>query len=123
MLQFRFRLITVAALGTAMLGCAAEQTSMNEKRPAMLVGADAAGARVLIKSVDGGPILWAQQGALGTRVTISPGHHTVKVVCELGAHFVDGELTIDVQPGRTYDLTASASEGSSGCNIAASSRS
>jgi hypothetical protein len=50
------------------------------------VVADAAGARVLIKSVD-------------------------------------GELAIDVQPGLTYDLTASASEGSSGCKIAASSRS
>jgi hypothetical protein len=121
--MLRFRLMTVAAVGIAMLGCAAQQTATNERRSAMLVGADASGARVLIKSVDGGPTLWAQPGALGTRVTIAPGHHKVAVMCQFGAHFVDGELTIDVQPGRTYDLTASAPEGNNACNVTAASRS
>ena len=54
--------------------------------PAMLVGADASGTRVLIKNVD-------------------------------------GQLTLDVQRGRTYDLTASASAGNTGCNVTAASRS
>lgn len=119
----RVPLITVAAVGTAMLGCAAQQASQSDRQSAMLVGSDALGARVLIKNVDGGPTLWAQPGALGTRVTITPGHHKVTVMCQFGTHFVDGELTIDVQPGRTYDLTASAPEGGSGCNVTASSRS
>jgi hypothetical protein len=43
-------------------------------------------------------------------------------MCEFGTHFVEGELTLDVQSGRTYDLSASASEAGSGCNVSASSR-
>jgi len=112
------RLFTAAAACAAIIGCAGQPAAV-KGQPALLVGAQASGARVLIKSVDDGPTLWAQPGALGSRVTINPGHHKVAVMCELGTHFVDAVVTLDVRPGQTYDLTGAPAEGTNGCNVTA----
>jgi hypothetical protein len=125
MMRFRLlrcRLLAVAAAGVSMVGCAAQTAPVSESQPAMLVGGQSSGTRVLIKSVDDGPTLWTSPGALGTRVTVKPGHHKVAVICEVGAHFIDAVVTLEVQPGKTYDLSGSRVEGASGCNVAASSR-
>ncbi len=116
------RSLVVAVVGASMSGCATQTAPVGEGQPAMLIGGSSSDARVLIKSVDDGPTLWSAPGALSTRVTIKPGHHRVSVMCELGAHFVDAVVTLDVQPGKTYDLTGSRVEGSNGCNVSASSR-
>jgi hypothetical protein len=118
----RCRLFAAAAVGVSMIGCAAQTAPVGEGQPAMLIGGNGSDARVLIKSVDDGPTLWSAPGALSTRVTIKPGHHKVTVMCEVGAHFVDAVVTLDVQPGKTYDLIGSRVEGSNGCNVSASSR-
>jgi hypothetical protein len=43
-------------------------------------------------------------------------------MCEGGAGILAGEVTIDVQPGRTYDLVASASPGAKSCEVSATMR-
>ena len=94
-----------ALIGAMAIGCAVQPPPAAAARNATLIGDTAAGAHVFIKQVDGGEILWAHQGALGTRVTITPGQHRIAVMCE-GDSFLPGELSIDVQPGRTYDWPA-----------------
>jgi hypothetical protein len=116
------RPLAVTVLVVSMIGCAAQPAPVTQSQPGMLIGADTSGVRVLIKSVDGGPTLWTAPGALGSRVSIVPGHHKVTVVCEYGAHFVAAEVTLDVQAGKTYELTGSPAEGNNGCNVSASSR-
>lgn len=118
----RCRPLALAAVAVSVIGCAAQMAPVSESQPAMLLGGNSPDARVLIKNVDDGPTLWSSPGALSSRVTIKPGHHKVAVVCELGAHFVDAVVTLDVQPGKTYELSGSRVEGTNGCNVAASSR-
>ena len=119
------RLLTVVALSASITGCAAQATAARPQATGLLIGANNSIARVLIKSVDNGPTLWALPGALGNKVTITPGLHKVEVMCEFqgSLHFAPGGLTIDVQPGRTYDLVASAAPGADRCNVLASVRS
>ena len=110
-----------ALISAMAIGCAVQPPPAAAARNATLIGDTAAGARVFIKQVDGGEILWADQGALGTRVTITPGQHRVAVMCE-GDSFLPGELRIDVQPGRTYDLAGSAPPGAKSCEVSATVR-
>ncbi len=116
------RVLFPALIGAMAIGCAAQPPAAPAPRDATLIGGDNAGMHVLIKRVDDGEILWAHQGALGTRVTITAGQYRVGVMCEGGAGFLPGELTIDVQPGRTYDLVASAAPGAKSCEVSATMR-
>jgi hypothetical protein len=121
----KFRFFTIAVVSASILGCASQGAAVHPPANSLLIGADTSTARVLIKSVDNGQTLWASPGALGSKVTITPGVHKVAVVCESegSLHFAPGEVTIDVQPGRTYDLTGSVSPGSDRCNVSATVRS
>lgn len=120
-----FRLFGLVAVTASIVGCASQGTAVRPAANSMLIGVDNSNARVLIKRVDNGPILWAAPNALGSKVTITPGVHKVEVVCEAGGsgHIVPGNVTIDVQPGRTYDLAGSVAPGTNECNVTATSRS
>lgn len=112
--------------GASMMGCASESAAAaHQPRTALLVGVSTSTARVLIKSVDDGPTLWANQGALGRKVSIIPGRHKVAVMCEIQDSrllFVPGDVTIDVQAGQIYDLVGSLAQGARRCDVSASSR-
>lgn len=119
------RLCTLIALSASIVACASQGDTVHPPPNSLLIGADTSNARVLIKSVDSGPTLWSAPGMLGSKVTIKPGVHKVEVVCqsEGSGHFVSGNVTIDVQPGHTYDLVGSIAPGTDVCNVSATSRS
>ncbi len=112
-----------ASLGATNISCTTEPASARAPATAMLVGATAAGTRILIKSVDQGPTLWSETSALGSRVWITPGHHKVHVICEVDGSMVDKEVTMYVQAGQVYDLVGSPNRGPEKCDVAVSSRS
>jgi hypothetical protein len=117
------RCLIPALISAMAIGCAAQPPAPTV-RNATLIGGDNAGMRVFIKRVDDGPILWAHPGALATRVTITPGQHRVSVMCEDGASggFLLGDISLDVQSGRTYDLAGSAQSGAKNCEVSATMR-
>jgi len=106
-MTFSHFLLPVAAL--SMIGCASQPAPpAHDAGTATVLGAHSADARVLIQRVDNGPILYVAPGAIGSKVSITPGHHTVKVMCQLGGAYLPGEVTFDVEAGKVYELTASA---------------
>jgi hypothetical protein len=117
------RSLIPALIGAMTIGCAALPPGPTA-RNATLIGGDNSGMRVFIQRIDDGPIPWAHPGALTTRVTITPGQHRVSVMCEGGASggFLLGDFSLDVQPGRTYDLAGSAPSGAKSCEASATSR-
>lgn len=121
----KFRLLVLALVSAAILGCASQSVPARPPTTSLLIGTDSSSARVLIKSVDNGPTLWASPGALATRASITPGHHKIDVVCEFrgSLHFAAGDVTVDVVPGHTYDLVGSLAPGATRCNVSASIRS
>lgn len=109
---------------------------------ALLVGADTAKVRVLIRRIDEGPVLWATPSTLGTRASILPGHHHVQVMCdfknlvatplvpsELSNNEVPldvirpGDLTLEASVGHVYDLLGTLSQDGDRCDVSISSRS
>jgi hypothetical protein len=118
------RLFTVVVLCASIAGCASQAPAAHPQANSLLIGAENSAARVLIKSVDNGPTLWAHPGALGSKVTITPGVHKVEVMCESqgSTHFASGVVTIDVQPGQTYELVGSVAPGADQCTVSASVR-
>jgi hypothetical protein len=120
-----FRLCAWVAVSASIVGCASQGTAVRPPANSLLIGADTSSARVLIKSVDNGPTLWASPGVLTTKATITPGVHRIEVVCESegSLHFLTGDLTIDVQPGHTYELVGSVARGANRCDVSASVRS
>jgi uncharacterized lipoprotein YajG len=112
--------LIVMAAGLA--GCATQpSTPAQAPTTALLLGATTTTTRVLIKSIDDGPTRWVAPGALGGKVTVTPGHHKVSVLCEVEGSWVEQDLTVDAQAGRIYDLVGSASEGPRKCEVSASS--
>jgi len=122
---FGFSRLFAAAAVSLMMGCASQSAPVSApaQQAALLIGTESPAGRVLIKSVDNGPTLWASRGALGSKVTIRPGRHTIEVMCELEGHFLSGEVTLDVQPGQVYELSGSQAPGASKCSVSARSRS
>lgn len=96
--------------------------SADESASATIRGSDSKKLRVLIRTIDGGDVLWVGKFKLGTTATIAPGHHTVAVMCELresyGLILKPGKIDLDVAAGRTYNLAATATAESRGCDIA-----
>jgi hypothetical protein len=117
--------LTLALVSAVILGCASQSAPVRQPTTSLLIGTDSSTARVLIKSVDNGPTLWASPGALATKASIKPGRHKIDVVCESqgSLHFAPGDVTIDVEPGHTYELVGALAAGASRCNVSASIRS
>lgn len=120
-----FRFLTMIVMGASIVGCASQGAAVRPPPNSLLVGVDNSSARVLIKNVDNGPTLWASPGVLTTKATITPGVHRIEVVCESqgSLHFVSGDVTIDVQPGHTYELVGSVAPNANRCDVSASVRS
>ena len=108
---------------TVVLFCVLTATAASpaETASATIRGTDTKKLRVLIRMIDGGDILWVGKFKLGTTATITPGHHTVSVMCELresyGLILKPGKIELDVAVGQTYDLTATVTPESRGCDI------
>jgi hypothetical protein len=115
----------LVAVTASIVGCASQPATVRQPATSLLVGTTSPTARVLLKSVDNGPTLWAAPGVLTTKATITPGVHKIEVMCESqgSLHFVTGELTLDVQPGHTYDLMGSLAPGAERCSVSATIRS
>jgi len=92
----------------------------------LLAGANTRSLRVLIRTIDDGEILWVGQYQLATNAAIAPGQHKVNVMCEFnyswGSSMNPGNVVIDVQSGKTYDLTGAPSEGGKDCDVEAKVR-
>jgi hypothetical protein len=93
---------------------------------ARLQGTDTESLRVLIRQIDDGALLWVGKFKLGTTAVVVPGHHKIKVMCELrqswGTELKHGELTLEAEPDRIYDLVGRRSQSEGGCDIEAKVR-
>ena len=118
------RLFILIELSASIVGCASQGTAVQPPANSLLIGGDSSSARVLIRSVDNGPTLWSAPGMLTRKAVIKPGVHKT-VVCESegSLHFASGELTLEVQPGHTYELHGSVAPGADRCDVSASVRS
>ena len=93
---------------------------------ALLVGTDTSKMRVLFRKLDDGAILWTSPTSLGTNLTVEPGHHSLNVMCQFKSpgmtQIVPGDVAIDVEVGRTYDVAGSL-DSHGKCNVTVSVRS
>ena len=93
---------------------------------ALLVGTDTSKMRVLFRKLDDGAVLWTSPTSLGTNLTVEPGHHNLNVMCQFKSpgmtQFVPGDVVIDVEVGRTYDVTGRL-DSHGKCNVTVSVRS
>src|SRR4029077_11202622 len=91
-----------------------------------LQGTDTESLRVLIRQIDDGALLWVGKFKLGTTAVVVPGHHKIKVMCELrhswGTELKHGELTLEAERDRIYDLVGRRSQSEGGCDIEAKVR-
>lgn len=104
-----------AALG-ALAGCAAQPAAVAGP-PAVVTGADTDTTRILIKSVDDRPTLYVSPGALGHRITVDPGHHTIHVICDVQGSWVSKDVPIDAQSGQAYQIVGSTVSGPDKCDV------
>jgi len=67
--------------------------------------------QALIRSVDGGNILWVRGYHLGDKVWLEPGVHKLSVICstsyDWGTMTRGVDVDMDIHPGYTYFLAAS----------------
>lgn len=100
-------------------GCASGPTL--EPGKALLQGAETRSLRVMIRTIDDGDILWVGTYQLGTSAFALPGKRKVNVMCEFRGSFMTslnpGDITIDVEAGRVYDLTGTQSSDGKRCNV------
>jgi len=73
-------------------------------------GVSAGNSSVLIRTVDGGDVIWVRRYHLGDKVWLEPGVHKVSVTCSTssswGAYTAGSDVEVDVQAGYTYLLSA-----------------
>ncbi len=72
--------MTAAAILFAVAGPARAEPPV-----ARIEGEDTPAIRVMIRTIDDGEILWAGPYRLGTTAAVSPGDHTIGVMCEFRA--------------------------------------
>jgi len=93
---------------------------------AKLQGTDTESLRVLIRQIDDGALLWVGKFKLGTTAVVVPGHHKIKVMCEFrqswGTELKHGELTLEAESDRIYDLVGRRSQDGGKCDIEAKLR-
>lgn len=110
--------LSLASLGAAFAG--------DEPEKAKLRGADTSSLKVMIRTIDDGEILWAGNYQLGTQAEVAPGQHKINVMCEFryswGTKLMPGNVTLDFEPGKTYDLVGAVSSDEKQCEIQADVR-
>jgi hypothetical protein len=120
-MNMKFIVLTAAgaSLGAWLAGCTTQPVA---PAPAtgIVIGTTTDTTRIFIKSVDQGPTVYIAPGALGYKFSVSPGHHTMHVICDVQGSWVSKDVPIDVQPGQTYKLVGSTVEGPAKCDVAVS---
>jgi len=88
---------------------------------ALLIGTDTSTMRVLFRTLDHGPVLWASPGILGSKLSVEPGHHRLHVTCQFtstGNSLVTaGNVEFDVEGGNIYDVTAILDQSGQKCDV------
>jgi hypothetical protein len=94
---------------------------------AQLIGAASAGTRILIRKIDDGPILWDAPGKPATHASVAAGRHSVSVMCQVtksgASMMVPGQLSLDAEAGRIYDVSGEVIANSLRCDVSAKPRS
>jgi len=65
---------------------------------------------VLIRSVDGGPVIWIRGHRLGSKVWLDPGVHKLSVMCSSstvwGAYTIGTEVEVQIESGFNYLISS-----------------
>jgi hypothetical protein len=109
------------------LACFSIALADTEPDKAKLRGEDSKSLKVMIRTVDDGEILWAGNYTLGTKAEVAPGLHKINVMCEFrfswGTKIMPGDIALDFEAGKTYDLVGTASADDKRCEVKANIRS
>ncbi|WP_345552578.1 hypothetical protein [Microbulbifer aestuariivivens] len=104
-------------------GCASNSVS-RAPGDALIIGEDSSSLKVMIRTIDGGEILWVGNYTLGTKASISPGEHNVNAMCEFkyswGTKLLPGNITINAQPNTDYKITGRLSNDEKSCELSVS---
>jgi len=88
---------------------------------ALLIGTDTPTPRVLFRTLDDGPMLWASPGTLGSKLSVEPGHHRLHVTCQFTSEgntlVTAGNVEFDVEVGHVYDVTAILDQSGQKCDV------
>jgi hypothetical protein len=102
---------SIRALGLVAIvaGCSTLPQQIEKAEGRVLVkGNNTSAVRVLIRTVDGGDVLWIDGDDLGSEAWLDPGHHSIGVMCRFqsswGTRVVPGQVEIDVVAGSTTRL-------------------
>jgi len=100
-------------------------TGLSKPPPGMglLAGERSDSVSVFIISIDDDPVLWDGKDRLGNTAAIAPGKHKVLIACAFttssGKLSRGGELPIEVEPGKTYDVSGELSADGKKCDVRA----
>ena len=109
------RSLLPVCLAAGVLGCATLPQQIAKADGRVLVqGSKSSFRRVLIRTVDGGGLLWVGGYQLGNEAWLSPGPHKIETMCEFlyswGTKILPGNTVgIDVEQGGTYSLDGAMS--------------
>jgi hypothetical protein len=102
--------ICLVLLPGLLAGCSSlpEQYSKSPTR-SLVQGVLTYDSSVLIRSVDGGPVIWVKGHRLGDKVWLEPGLHKISVMCSTsttwGAYTTGAEVEVEVERGYSYLIT------------------
>ncbi len=119
----RFLKFLVAAALASLSACSMSSgpTTPPEGK-ALVAGEDSSSVRVMIRTIDDGDVLWVDNYQLGTSSAVSPGPHKIGVMCEFkhswGTKINPGEIIVDAQVGRVYELRGAPSADDKKCEVA-----
>jgi hypothetical protein len=92
----------------------------------LLEGERSDSVSVFIISIDDGKVLWVGTNRLGNTAAIAPGRHNVLIACAFttssGKLSRGGELPIEVEPGKTYEVSGALSADGKKCDVRAKER-
>jgi hypothetical protein len=102
--------LAIPLLAALISGCSTLPPQYAQAPTRCLVrGVSAGNSSVLIRTVDGGDVIWVRRYHLGDKVWLEPGVHKVSVMCSTtsswGAYSAGSDVEVDVQPGYTYLLS------------------
>lgn len=116
--------LLAVAVAIAVAGCSTlpQQVEKADGR-ALVEGTRNSSVSVLIRTVDGGDVLWINGNDLGSEVWLDPGHHKIEVMCRFqsswGTRIVPGHVEIDVTTGSTTHLDGSIDPDGKRCVVVA----
>lgn len=114
----------LAAILLVISGCASNPVISRAPGEALFVGEENPPLKIMIRTIDDGPVLWIGEYKLGTNAFVKPGQHKINVICEIkyswGAKLIPGNITLDVQPGTDYKISGQLGNDEKKCNLSVS---